>query len=152
MHSSHASIDDCPKEVKDSRTENRWQAALRSTTKTILSAMPTESVSAQILPLFVLLKVKKQQHCSALFLWVLMEENPQQGPEPPALTQVPCIHRATLPLLQGKAGASQMLLLLPVSRQWEELKWGLVLREQQVYFSLPSWLSVPPVPAGRKQR
>lgn len=74
----------CPKEVKDSRTENRWQAALRSTTKTVLFGLAYRICCAQILSLFFLLKVKKQQHCSALFLWVLMEENPQQGPEPPA--------------------------------------------------------------------
>lgn len=46
--------------------------------------MLIESVSAKIQSLFFLLKVKKQQHCLALFLWVLMEESPQQGPGPPA--------------------------------------------------------------------
>lgn len=59
------------------------------------------------------------------------EESPQQGPKalapymPVSFTEVACTHRATLPVLQGKAGASHILLLLmQVSRPQEGPKWG----------------------------
>lgn len=82
----------------------------QSINQTILLAMLTESVSAQILSLFFLLKVEKQKHCFVLLLlWMLMEDkvlSKDLGLQ--HLAQVPCFHRATLPLLQGRAGASQM--------------------------------------------
>lgn len=72
--------------------------------------MLTETASAQILSLFFLLKVEKQKHCLVLLLlWMLMEDkvlSKDVGLQ--HLAQVPCFHQATLPLLQGEAGASQM--------------------------------------------
>lgn len=147
----HQLMSICPKEVKDSRTENRWYYQIHKPKQLFWPCLQNLLVPKFCLSFF-LLKVEKEQHCLILLLlWMLMEDkvlSKDLGLQ--HLAQVSCTHRATLPLLQGKAGASQMLLLVQESRKWKP-KCGLMLRKQQVSFSSPSWLSAPPASVGKKE-
>lgn len=75
----HQQMNICPKEHEGQQNRQQMPGSSQTHKTTIPLAILTESASTQLLSLFFLLKVKKQQHYFVLFLCILIGEKSSTG-------------------------------------------------------------------------